>query len=85
MQDRHSDLPTFLRYHESGAFRVTSDNVGPEAQEEVLDNKTLVLCCKLDDTFTAYFLGNAQSKEAFVDPGVKALTALMLQLSLYAK
>jgi hypothetical protein len=36
MQDHHNDLPTFLRYHENDVFHVTSDNVGPEDREEVV-------------------------------------------------
>jgi hypothetical protein len=45
----------------------------------------VVLRCKLEDAFAAYFSGDARSIKALVDPGVKALTAPMLQLSLYAK
>ena len=33
MRDRHSNLPAFLRYRESGEFHVTSGIVGLDAQE----------------------------------------------------
>jgi len=49
------------------------------------NDETLILCGELEDALAAYFTGDARSKEPLVNPGIKALTAPMFQLSLYAK